>query len=166
MKVIGIIREMTCTQTQLAKAIGVSQARVSQLIDEGIVIRDETATNGQVMLFESLQNYLLHKSGNTKSGINFNDEKALLMKAKRELAELKLAKAKGSLCSSADVEKLLTELFTTIRTQLTAIPALLAAQLEGQDRNAIYDILSSTIDEKLIALSQFDLSRINSDGDD
>ena len=103
MKVNGVIREMTCTQTQLAKAFGVSQARVNQLIDEGVVVRDEFSTNGQVMLFESLQNYFLSKNV-SGDNVNFWKEKGLHERAKRELAELKLAKSRAEVYDAATVE--------------------------------------------------------------
>lgn len=153
MKVNGVIREMTCTQTQLAKAIGVSQARVNQLIDEGVVIRDEFATNGQVMLYESLQNYFLSKNVSGDS-VNFWKEKGLHERAKRELAELKVDKAKGEVYDAATVESVLTELLTNFRSKLLGLPAKYSTQIEGKTRAEIYDMLTTAIEEELTELSE------------
>ena len=144
---------MTCTQTQLAKAIGVSQARVNQLIDEGVVIRDEFATNGQVMLFESLQNYFLSKNVNGDS-VNFWKEKGLHERAKRELAEIKVSKAKGDVYDAATVEGVLVELLTNFRNKLSGLPAKYSPQLEGKTREEIYLTLTAAVEEELAELSE------------
>lgn len=153
MKVNGIIREMTCTQTQLAKAIGVSQARVNQLIEEGVVIRDEFATNGQVMLFESLQNFFLSKNVSGDS-VNFWKEKGLHERAKRELAEIKVSKAKGDVYDATTVEGVLVELLTNFRNKLSGIPAKYSPQLEGKTREEIYRTLTAAVEEELAELSE------------
>ena len=153
MKVNGVIKEMTCTQTQLAKAFGVSQARVNQLIDEGVVVRDEFSTNGQVMLFESLQNYFLSKNVSGDS-VNFWKEKGLHERAKRELAEIKVAKAKGDVYDASTVESVLAELLTNFRNKLTGLPAKYSTQLEGKTRTEIYDMLTTAIEDELTELSE------------
>ena len=153
MKVNGIIREMTCTQTQLAKAIGVSQARVTQLIEEGVVIRDEFATNGQVMLFESLHNFFLSKNVSGDS-VNFWKEKGLHERAKRELAEIKVSKAKGDVYDATTVEGVLVELLTNFRNKLSGIPAKYSPQLEGKTREEIYQTLTAAVEEELAELSE------------
>ena len=153
MRVNGIIREMTCTQTQLAKAIGVSQARVNQLIDEGVVVRDEFSTNGQVMLYESLQNYFLSKNVSGDS-VNFWKEKGLHERAKRELAEIKVSKARAEVYDASTVENVLAELLTNFRNKLLGLPSKYSTQLEGKNRAEIYDALTAAIEEELTELSE------------
>ena len=166
MKINCDLRVATCTQTQLSKAIGVSTARINQLINEGVVIRALGASQGAVLVFESIKNYYSHQYGRTGSGVNFNDEKALHMKAKRELAELTLAKAKGELYEAAAVEKTLVEIFTTLRTQLLMLPAVLSPQLANKSCEEICDILSAEIEQKLTTLAELDFSSFRSDGVD
>ena len=48
MKVRGKAREITVTQRSLADAIGLTPPRISQLIQEGVVIRDEKDKSGGV----------------------------------------------------------------------------------------------------------------------
>lgn len=50
MKVRGKAREITVTQRSLADAIGLTPPRISQLIQEGVVIRDEKDKSGGVLM--------------------------------------------------------------------------------------------------------------------
>lgn len=144
---------MTVTQSQLAKALGVSQPRINQLIDEGVVVRDELATNGQVMLFESLQNYFLSKNA-SGDGVSFWKERSLHEKAKRELAELKVVKARGDVYEAETVEQVMVEQLTNFRAKLSGIPSKYAAQLEGKSRGEIYEALTDAIEENLTELAE------------
>lgn len=153
MRVVGDIREMAVTQSQLARALKVSQPRVNQLIEEGVVIRDESATNGQVMLFESLQNFFLSKN-TSGDGVNFWKEKGLHEKAKRELAELKLSKSRAEVYDAATVEGVLVELLTNFRNKLLGLPAKYASRLEGKTRAEIYNEMTTAIEDELTELSE------------
>lgn len=160
------IKEIAVTQKQMAQALDLGTTRINQLADEGIIVRDETSRSGRVMLFESLRNFFMNRTGETNIRVNFNDERALYMKAKRELAELKLSKAKEEVINAADMEKNLMKLFAVLRTKLLALPSSLALQLEGKEHHAIYEILSSAIEETLLELSTFDFSKTQLGNDD
>ena len=153
MKIQGEVKEATCTQSQLSRALNVSKQRVNQLIDEGVVVRDEFSKNGQVMLFESLQNYFLSKNA-SGDGVNFWKEKGLHEKAKRELAEVKLAKTRGELYDAETVERVLVELLTNFRNKLLGLPSKYATQLEGKSREEIYSALTTAVEEELAELSE------------
>ena len=152
-RIQGEVKDATCTQTQLSRALGVSKQRVGQLIDEGIVVRDEFATNGQVLLFESLQNYFLSKNVGGDN-VNFWKERGLHERAKRELAELKLSKSRGEVYAAETVENVLIELLTNFRSKLLGLPSKYATQLEGKNRDEIYTALTSAIEEELAELSE------------
>lgn len=159
------IQSMTCTQTQLARALKLSKQRVNQLIDEGIVVRDETSFTGQVMLLESLRNFFLSRSGNLggANSVNFWRERGLHEKAKRELAEIKLAQARGELYDASTVEGVLSELLTNFRSKLLGLPAKLTAQLEGKSRGEINSMLTAEIEENLSELTER-LANVSFDG--
>ena len=152
-KIGGNIQLMAVTQKQLAQALGLGTTRINQLIDEGIVIRDETSRSGQVMLFESLQNYFLSKNA-TGDGVSFWKERSLHEKAKRELAELKLSKSRGEVYDSLTVESVLSELLTNFRNKLLGLPSKYATQLEGKSRAEIYSALTTAIEDELTELSE------------
>lgn len=152
-KLDGDIRLMTVTQTNLGKALGVSQQRINQLIDEGIVVRDEMSRSGRVMLFESLQNHFLSKNVSGDS-VNFWKERGLHERAKRELAEIKVFKARGEVYDAVTVESVLAELLTNFRNKLTGLPAKYSTRLEGKPREKIYEILTTAIEDELTELSE------------
>ncbi|MBO4780502.1 MAG: hypothetical protein J5497_07695 [Selenomonadaceae bacterium] len=153
MRISGDIKQMTVSQTQLGKAIGVSTPRVNQLIDEGVVVRDEMSQSGQVMLFESLQNYFLSKNV-SGDNVNFWKERGLHERAKRELAELKLSKSRGEVYDATTVESVLVELLTNFRNKLLGLPSKYATRLEGKSRAEIYSTLTTAIEEELTELSE------------
>lgn len=153
MKLDGEIQDVTVTQRQLSRALQLGTTRINQLIDEGIVIRDETSRSGQVMLLESLKNYYLSKNV-SGDGVNFWKERGLHEKAKRELAELKLSKSRGEVYEAATVESVLVELLTNFRSKLLGLPAKYSPQLEGKSRAEIYDVLTAALEEELTELSE------------
>ena len=144
-------KTMTVTQSFMAKVLGLTQGRISQLLDEGILIRDEESR--QPRLYDGLKSYWLSKK-TTGEGVNFWHEKALHEKAKRELSELKLSQERGELYLAAEVEAVLVELLTDFRNKLSGLGHKLAAQLEGKTATAICDIIDSEIEFELKELSE------------
>lgn len=155
-KVDGEIQLMAVTQRQMSAALGLGTTRINQLIDEGIIVRDETSRSGQVMLFESLRNFFLSRNANLGNGadtVNFWHERGLHEKAKRELAEVKLAKTRGELYEASTVENVLSEILTNFRSKLLGLPSKYASQLNGKSRSEIYDMLTAAIEENLTELA-------------
>ena len=158
----GDLKYYVVSQTQLAAAVGLSTMRINQLIGEGIVIRDPLSRTGEVMMLESLQNFYQSRK-TTGDGVNFWNERALHEKAKRELAELKLGRAKGELLETAKVEDSLTALFRTISQKLLAIPAKMGRQLSGKSNMEIKRLLTEEIEYVLEEMSNYDLEEMKSD---
>lgn len=159
-KVRGEIRLMAVTQKQLSEALKLSPARINELCDEKILVRDESARNGQVMLFDSLRNYFLSKK-TTDDGVNFWLEKAKHERAKRELAELKLSKERGESYDAAEVEGTLLELFTDFRNKLIGLGHKLSPQLEGLPAAQMCAIIDAEVELALKELSDDDRPRAN-----
>ena len=157
MKIHGNYKEWAVTQTQLGAILEVSQQRVNQLIDEDVVLRDETSKSGAVLLIDSLKNYYLSKHAVTDSAggsVNFWKEKALHERAKREMTELKLSERRGELYEAATVESVMIEQLTNFRNKLLGLPAKFATRLEGKRRDEIYDTLTVEIENCLDELSK------------
>lgn len=153
-KVSGEIVLMTVSQRQMSAAIKLSTTRVNELINEGIMIRDPSTEQGQLMLLDSLKNYYLSKSGADEETVNFWAERSKHEKAKREMAELKLAERKGELYYAADVEAEITEWLVDFRNKLLGVGHKLAKRLEGKTAAAICDIIDDEIDEILKELNE------------
>ncbi|EPP17366.1 hypothetical protein G153_02714 [Megasphaera sp. BL7] len=156
MKVRGKAREITVTQRSLADAIGLTPPRISQLIQEGIVIRDEKDKSGGVFLVQSILNYKdATKGSGGDEDIDYMTEKARHEKTKREIAELRLAKMEHRVYSAKTVELVMTEMLSNLRTQLLGLPTKLAPQLEGKTKEEIYARLTKELEEKLSELSEY-----------
>lgn len=157
-KVTVDLKTLATTQTRLANALGITQQRVSQLIQDGVVVKDD---KNQVLIVESLKNYYkLRGTGSGGSGdacdeLDLITEKAKHERTKREIAELKLAKMERNAYSAHTVELVLTEMLSTLRTQLLGLPSKLAPQLEGQSKEVIYMRMTEEIEEKLAELSEY-----------
>ena len=155
MKVREDIRKLTTTQSNLGKALGLTQPRINQLIEEGVVIRDERDAVGGVLIFESVKNFYTAKAADSGDDeADFWKEKALHERAKRELAEIKLAKTRGELYEAGTVEFVLCELVTNFRSKLLGLPSKYARRLEGKSRAEIYDVLTVAIEEELTELGE------------
>lgn len=158
MKITDDIKEITVKQRDFATAIGVTPPRVSQLIKEGIVIRNESDKSGGIYLFSSTLNYGRSKglSGDSDDEeIDYMAEKARHEKAKREIAEIRLARIKGDVYDKRTVELVMTEQLANLRTQLLGLPTKLAPQCEGKSKEEIYTFLAREIEEKLAELSEY-----------
>lgn len=154
MKITGDPRKITVTQNAFAKAIGVSQQRVSQLVKEGIAVVDE---QNALLLVPSLIAYMkaYQPTSNNAENIDYMQEKARHEKAKREIAELKLNKMQGSVYDARTVELVMTEMIANLRTQLLGMPTKLAPILESKPKEKIYTSLTREIEEKLAELSAY-----------
>lgn len=151
-KVAGEINLMTVSQRQMAAAIGLSATRVNQLIDEGILIRDPSTTQGRLLLFESLSNFFQARKP-ASEGANFWQERALHEKAKRELAELKVSERHGELYEALTVESTLIELLTDFRTKLLGLGHKLSPRLEGLTAAQMSMIIDGEVENILKELS-------------
>ena len=154
-------KKITVSQTNFARAIGVTSGRVNQLIQEGVVLRDEKDARGGVYLVQSIRNYDALKSGGTGGDDDDPDyisEKAKHERDKRELSELRLAQNEASVYDARTVETVMIEMLSNLRAQLLGMPAKLAPVLEGRSKDGIYQTLTAEIEEKLSELSEYEPS--------
>lgn len=157
MKVSGKVKEITVTQRSLAAAIGITPARVNQLVKEGVVIRNEEDKGGGVYLYESVKNYWLTQKQTTGEDeeINLDQERAKHERTKREIAELKLAMMESRAYDARTVELVMTEMLSNLRTQLLGLPSKMAPILAGNQKEQIYELMTKEIEEKLSELSEY-----------
>ncbi len=160
MKIAGEVKKFTVTQKQLAAAFGVTPARVNHLIKDGIVVRDENNQGGAVLLYESVKRYWNNKGSggdgaDIEAELNLTKERAKHEKAKREIAELRLAKMERRAYDAKTVELVMTEMLSNLRTQLLGMPSKLAPQIEGKTKEQIYEVITRELEEKLSELSEY-----------
>lgn len=137
------------TSKIVAAWLGVTERRVRQLRDEGVI---KEAKPGLYDLRVSVTRYINHlRKGNT----TLNEERTLLTKAKREAADMENKILRGELHRAEDIEQGLKTIFLNIRSRFLPLPAKLSPRLAALNGNpsAIFAELQQAINEILDELS-------------
>lgn len=141
-------------QKTIAKVLQIDPRRVRQLEKEGILTKHET--EGLYYIPDCAQSYYQFKLKPT-SAANYENEKALHEKAKREKAEMSNAKLRGQLHDAKDVELIMTNMLVNFRNKMLGLPSKLAGKLVRQKNiNIISHELEKAIKEALMELSEYD----------
>lgn len=142
---------------------GVSDRRVRQFVEEGIIDRvghgrfDLTDTVFRYVSHLRLSNDQLDENDITES---LDYEKYLHEKAKREKAEIELAHLKGNMHSASEVEIVMNDMLASFRAKMLALPTKVAPSLLVLEEVAdIEKLIESQIHEALIELADYDPSR-------
>lgn len=81
------------SQAEFAQVIGVSEARVSQLVSDGVIARGETAAQWLIAYCERLRDQAAGRLGESM-GLDLVQERAALARAQREGQDIKNAVAR------------------------------------------------------------------------
>ena len=135
------------TSKVIADWLGLTERRVRQLRDEGII--EEQAPGLTTRRYIS---YL-------RSG-SLADERAGLTRAKREAAEMENALRRGELHRTEEIETGIKTMLLNIRGRFLSLPAKLSPALAamGGDQASIFDELKHAIDETLEELRDFNVA--------
>ena len=162
------IDSLTVSAAVLGNIFGVTDRRIRQMAEEGIIVR---AAKGRYNLVDSLKNYILslklavdsNDSDNPDGELNFEEEKALHERVKRHISEMKLQTMKGELHKADDVRHVMTDMLSSFKTRMMNIPAKVAPVLEDRDAGYIKDRLTSEMTEVLNELKDYDPKAFYSD---
>ena len=89
--------------------------------------------------------------------VDYNTERARLVRAKRENEELELSLRKGEVHRSEEIEKVMSDMLIRFKTRLMAIPAKLSPILSRKkDQTEIFKLIKAAIDEALDELADYD----------
>lgn len=137
------------TSRIVAEWLGVSERRVRQLRDEGVLWE---ARPGFYDLRAAVARYITYLR---KGSSDLNDERAALTKAKREAAQMENRVRRGELLEAREIEAGLQTALLNIRSRFLALPAKLSGSLaaKGGNQVAIFDELKEAIHETLEELS-------------
>jgi len=143
----------------LAKLFGVTRRYVNQLATEGVL---EKRAPGRWPLEQNVNRYIeFLRSGKKdpeeqESKSIYWEEKAKHEAAKREMAELQLAKLKNQMHDATTVELVMTDMLTTFKNRLLALPQKVSPKVIGLKSIAeVNDVLASEINEALTELSDY-----------
>jgi predicted NAD/FAD-dependent oxidoreductase len=157
------------TVAAVARWLNLTERRVRQLKDKGVIteyrpgLYDLQAANHQYI------NYLRKSNPDTEEQVDYNTERAKLVRAKRENEELELQLRKNEIHYSEEVERIITDMLIRFKTRLMAIPAKQSPVLAKKDNQTeIFKLLKGAINEALEELADFQnlFKEDNGNGDD
>ena len=165
---VSDIDSLTVSAAVLGNIFGVTDRRIRQMAEEGIIVR---AAKGRYNLVDSLKNYILslklavdsNDSDNPDGELNFEEEKALHERVKRHISEMKLQTMKGELHKADDVRHVMTDMLSSFKTRMMNIPAKVAPVLEDRDAGYIKERLTSEVTEALNELKDYNPADFYSD---
>jgi len=155
------IDSLTVSAAVLGNIFGVSDRRIRQMAEEGIITR---VSKGRYNLVESVKNYMLSlklaidsaNSENPDGELDFDEEKALHERVKRHISELKLQTMKGELHKAENVKQVMTDMLSAFKTRMMNIPSKVAPILEDRDAGYIKERLTAEVIEALNELQDYD----------
>ncbi len=144
----------------LAKMFGVTRRYVNQLAKEGVLERRAPGRwpleTNVIKYIEFLRSGKSDPEGQESKSIYW-EERAKHEAAKREMAELNLAKLKNQMHDAADVEMVMTNMLTVFRNRILGIPQKLAPKLISMNNLAeISSIIETELMEALSELKDYD----------
>lgn len=162
------IDSLTVSAAVLGNIFGVTDRRIRQMAEEGIIVR---AAKGRYNLVDSLKNYILslklavdsNDSDNPDGELKFEEEKALHERVKRHISEMKLQTMKGELHKADDVRHVMTDMLSSFKIRMMNIPAKVAPVLEDRDAGYIKERLTSEVTEALNELKDYNPADFYSD---
>lgn len=145
----------------LGDLLGVTERRIRQLAEEGVLVR---VSKGRYSLAGSVKSYLVHLKTNRElkekepsDDLDWDKEKAMHERIKREMAEMKLAQMRGELHLAGDVEQVMNDMLASFRTKILAMPSKLAPLLIARDDvNQIRSFVEKECMEALEELARYD----------
>ncbi len=153
------------TDKAVADWMALTDRRVRQLRDDGVIYE---RAPGLYDMKNTVTRYVLYlRKGRGKT--DFNDERALLTRAKREAADMENEMRRNNLHSTEDIEKGIQTMCLNIRGRFSALPAKLSGELAalcGGNQAAIFDKLKAAVDETLEELSGYNVALAAEDVDD
>lgn len=162
------IDSLTVSAAVLGNIFGVTDRRIRQMAEEGIIVR---VAKGRYNLVESVKNYILSLklavdsagNDNPDGELNFEEEKALHERVKRHISEMKLQTMKGELHKAENVKRVMTDMLSAFKTRVLNIPAKVAPILEDRDAGYIKERLTAEVTETLNELKDYDPADFYSD---
>lgn len=147
---------------------GITDRRVRKLAEEGVI---EAVSRGKYDLASCTKRYCAYlrqaaESSEDKKNakLDYDTEKALHEKIKREKSELQLKVMRGELHKAEDVDFVMTDMITKAKMKLLAIPSKAADLVIGRkDINSIENIIQKMIEEALVELSDYNSDLFKND---
>lgn len=165
MEKVDDISQIVVSSKVLSRIIGVSERRIRQLAEEGILTK---VSSGRYNFQESLHGYIINlrvANDTNKIQTELEDqldlklEQALHVRVKRHMSELKYSLMKGNVHRAEDVEAVMVNMLTNFKTKLLNLPTKLTPLLvDRSDKGYILNLLTKEVYEVLDELSNYNAS--------
>ena len=143
------------TTKAVAAWLDLTESRVRQLRNDKIITERQPGLYELKTVTNEYINYL-RKGSHAEASVDYNTERAKLVRAKRESQELELRLRKNELHETEEIEKVMTDTLIKFKTRLMAIPAKQSPILsKKKDQTEIFKLLKAAIDEALEELADF-----------
>jgi len=153
----------------ISSLLDISERRVQQLSKAGVIPK---AARGRYELIGSVRGYIRHLRDLNLKGeagnADYGTERARLVKAKADLAEMEASQMRGDLLSAPDVKVAWTEIVALMRARLLVLPDKIAPVVhETTSLNQARDVIKKAIHEVLTEIAETDVEIVpHVDGDD
>lgn len=141
----------------VARFLDITERRVRQLRDEKVI---DESTPGLYNLLDTNRkyiNYLRKRNPESDENIDYNTERAKLMRAKRQNEEFDLHLKEGRLHEAIDIEAVMKDMLVNFKSRMMSIPSKLSPVLAKKtDRAEIFKIIKAQVDEALSELSDYE----------
>ena len=141
------------TRLEVCKHLDVSQATLSRLINDGVII---SKTKKGIDLDLARINYINHlRKGRTTKGVggDYSEERTRLTRAQADKAEAEVDHIKGITVEIGEVLKTWTALIANCRARLIALPTALTPTIQAaRDEHEITELLTDGINDALTEL--------------
>lgn len=138
-KNLSIDVDSTTNQASLARILGLTVRRISQLSQDGVL---QPLERGKYCIADNIQRYIryLTKDAVKDEDLSIERQKRIaeadLKKHKAEMAELQLKQMKLQLYDAEDIEAVIGDIIYSFRGNLMAMPGRLAVELVGVPTSA------------------------------
>jgi phage terminase Nu1 subunit (DNA packaging protein) len=142
-----------CSADELAEILGISPRRIRQLAEDGTV---KNLAHGRYDLVASVRGYIefRERSAMAAGPEDYERERTLLTRAKREEAEVRTALLVGTAGDMGILREIMCDLILRARNKLLGIPATYAGQLASEtDPNQIAALLNEGVTTALAELA-------------
>ena len=143
----------------ITSLLDLSERRVQQLSRAGVIPK---AARGRYELIGSVRGYIRHlRDINIKSEtgtVDYGTERARLIKAKADLAEMEASQMRGDLLPAPDVTAAWTEIVALMRARLLVLPDKIAPVVhETTSLNQTRDVIKKAVYEILTEIAATDV---------
>jgi phage terminase Nu1 subunit (DNA packaging protein) len=159
------LNNLTVPIDVICKICDLTSARISQLCTAGIIPRQERGRYELVPVLSAYIKYLRERSVRSDSSGNPDDysaQRTRLTKGRADLVEMEREQLSNQLIPAADVEQVLSNMVSTIRSRLLTIPTKTAPNVfAAESINECRDILKIEIHETLNELANVEVRTVN-----